>query len=78
MKDPIEVVNFDVSASPDMDKATSSQSIGNQMSETIARSNDQIVEFGVTLADSEIIVLYIKLYSPLGQHRQKTIIKYNK
>ena len=21
---------------------------------------------------------YIKLYSPLGQHRQKTIIKYNK
>ena len=23
-------------------------------------------------------ILYIKLYSPLGQHRQKTIIKYNK
>ena len=33
LKDPIEVVNFDVSSSPVMDKATSSESICNQMSE---------------------------------------------
>ena len=56
LKDSIEVVNFDVSASPDMDKATSNESIGNQMSETVVPSSDQIVEFGLTLADSEIIV----------------------
>ena len=31
LKDPIEVVNFDVSPSPDLGKATSSESIGNQM-----------------------------------------------
>ena len=45
LKDPIEVVNFDVSASPDMDKATSSESIGNQMSETVVPPCDKIVEF---------------------------------
>ena len=52
MKDRIEIVNFDVSASPDMDKATSSESIGNQMSETVVPSS----ESWLTLADSEIVV----------------------
>ena len=31
----------------DMDKATSSESIGNQMSETVVPSSDQIVESGL-------------------------------
>ena len=39
-----------------MDKATSSESIGNQMSEIVAPSSDQIVESGLTLADSEIVL----------------------
>ena len=56
LKDPIEVVNSDVSSSPDMDKATSSESVGNQMSETVVPSSDQIVKFWLTLADSEIVV----------------------
>ena len=54
LKDPIEVVNFDVSPSPNMDKATSSESIGNQMSETVVPSS----ESWLTLADSEIVVPY--------------------
>ena len=66
LKDPIEVVNFDVSASPDMDKATSSESIGNQMSETVVPSSDQIVEFGLTRADSEIVVIQLKSLQSLG------------
>ena len=66
LKDPIEVVKFDVSASPDMDKATSSESIGNQMSETVVPSSDQIVEFGLTLADSEIAVMRFKSLQSLG------------
>ena len=57
LKDQIEVVNFDVSPSPVMDKATSSESIGNQISETVVPSSNQIVESGVTLVDSEIVVL---------------------
>ena len=56
LKDPIEVVNFHVSPSPVMDKATSSESIGNQMSEIVVPSSDQIVESGVTLVDSYIVV----------------------
>ena len=56
LRDPIEIVNFDVTASTDMDKATSSESIGNQMSETVVPSSDQIVESGLTSADSEIVV----------------------
>ena len=42
----IEVINFDVSPNPVMDKATSSESIGNQMSETVVPSSDQIVTVG--------------------------------
>ena len=34
LRDPIEIVNFDVSLSPVMGKATSSESIGNHMSVT--------------------------------------------
>ena len=62
LKDPIEVVNFDVSPSPDMDKATSSESIGNQISEMFSEqaervtSSDQIVESGVTVVNSETVV----------------------
>ena len=39
-----------------MDKATSSESIGNQVSEIVVPSSDQIVESWLTLADSEIVV----------------------
>ena len=56
LQDPLEVVNFDVSLSPDMDKAQSSESICNQMSETVVPSSNQIVESGLTLADSDIVV----------------------
>ena len=63
LKDQIEVVNFDVSLSPAMDKAaTSSESMGNQMSEMFSEqaetvtSNDQIVESGVTVVNSETVV----------------------
>ena len=56
-KDPIEVVNFYVSPSPVMDKATSSESISNQMSEMFSeQASDQILESGVTLVDSETVV----------------------
>ena len=64
LRDPIEIVNFDVSPSPVIDKATSSEPIGNQMSVTcseqnvdqveLATSGGQIVESGVTLVNSEI------------------------
>ena len=66
LRDSIEIVNFDVSLSPVMDKATSSESIGNLMSVTcseqnveqveLARSGDQIVESVVTFVNSEIVV----------------------
>ena len=66
LRDLIEIVNFDVSPSPVMDKATSSEPIGNQMSVTcseqnveqveLATSGDQIVESGVTLVNSEIVM----------------------
>ena len=67
MRDPIGIVHFDVSPSPVMDKATSSEPIGNQMSVTsseqnveqveLATSGDQIVESDVTLVDSEMVTL---------------------
>ena len=50
LRDPIERVNFDISPSPVMDKATFSESIDNQMSVT---SSDQIVESGVTFVNSD-------------------------
>ena len=56
LRDQIEIVNFDVSPSPDMDKATSSESIDNQMSETVVPSSDQIVASGLTFVNSEIVV----------------------
>ena len=66
LRDPIEIVNFDVSPSPVMNKATSSESIGNQMSVTcceqkveqaeLVTCSDQIVESGVTLVNSKIVV----------------------
>ena len=52
-KDPIKVVNFYVSPSPVRDKATSSESIENQMS---LSSGDQMVKSGVTIVNSEIVV----------------------
>ena len=52
LRDPIKIVNFDASPSPVMDKATSSESIGNQMSVT---SSYQIIESEVTLVNSEIV-----------------------
>ena len=64
LRDPIEIVNFDVSPNPVMDKATSSESIGNQMLVTFSEqkveqaelvtSSDQIVGSVVTFANSEI------------------------
>ena len=66
LRDPIEIVNFDVSPSPVMGKATSSESIGNHMSVTfsgqkveqaeLVTSSDQIVESGETLVNSETVV----------------------
>ena len=66
MREPIKIVNFDVSPSPVIDKAISSEPIGNQMSVTcseqnveqveLATSGDQIVESRVTLIDSEMVM----------------------
>ena len=66
MGDPIEIVNFDVSPSPVMNKTTSSEPIGNQISVTCSERNveqvelttsgDQIVESVVKLVNSEIVV----------------------
>ena len=52
-KDPVTVVHFDVSPSPIRNKATSSESIENQMS---LSSGDQMVKSGVTIVNSEIVV----------------------
>ena len=47
-----------------MNKAASSESIGNQMSETVVPSSHQIVESVIILVDSEIVVhLVIRLRS---------------
>ena len=56
LRDPIKIVNFDVSPSPVMNNVTSSEPIGNQMLVTgseqnveqveLATSGDQIVESG--------------------------------
>ena len=68
MRDPIptEIVNFDVSPIPVMNKATSSEPISNQMSVTfseqnvkqveLATSGDQIVESVITFVNSEIVL----------------------
>ena len=48
MRDPIEIVNVDVSPSPVMDKATSSKQIGNQMSVTCSEQNVDQVELATT------------------------------
>ena len=66
LRDPIEIVKFDVSLSPVVDKATSSESIGNHMSVTFSEqkveqtelvtSSGRIVESGVTLINSETVV----------------------
>ena len=63
LKDPIEVVNFDVSPSTVMDKATScDESIGNQMSDMFSEqaesvtSSNQIIESRVTVVNSETVV----------------------
>ena len=66
MRDPIEIVNLDVSPSPVMDKATSSEPIGNHMSVRcshqnveqgeLATSGDETVASVVKLVNSEIVV----------------------
>ena len=56
LRDPIEIVKFDVSASPVMDKATSSESIGNQMSETVVTSSDPIEIAAVTRSQFNILL----------------------
>ena len=53
LRDPIEIVNFDVSASPVMDKTTSSESIDNQISETVVTSSDPIEIAAVTRSQSK-------------------------
>ena len=68
LRDLIEIVYFNVSQSPVMDKATSSEIIGNQMSVTcsepnveqveLATSGDQIVESEVKLVNSEIVMQF--------------------
>ena len=53
LRDPIEIVKLDVSASSVMDKATSSESIENQMSETVVTSSDPIEIAAVTRSQSK-------------------------
>ena len=67
LRDPIEIVNFDVYPSPVMDNATSSEPIGNQMSVMtcseqnleqveLAPSGGQIVESLVKFVNLEIVM----------------------
>ena len=52
LRDPIEII-LDVSASPVMNKATSSESIDNQMSKTVLTSSDPIEIAAVTRSQSK-------------------------
>ena len=81
LRDPIEIVNFDVPPSPVMDKVTSSEPIGNQISVTYSEQNveqvelatlgDQIVESVVTSSIQRLschLVIRLRLLQSLGHH----------
>ena len=53
LRDPIEIVHFDVSPSPVMDKATRSEQVVECVQ--LVTSGDQMAETGVTVVESEMV-----------------------
>ena len=70
LRDPIEIVKLDISASPVMNNATSSESIDNQMPETVVTSSDPIVIAAVTKSQCKLRLMTEILVQSHSQNRR--------